>query len=125
MLTIDINDKTYDLATTLRVAYIIQGQNNHRSYIELFSEIDSMTLEQQIGIVYAAFKAANPDDATFIKPNTFLDYFLDAYNLGELMDYVTKIIEGIMGKKLKDVQEEDSESFLTGMTSSDKQSNVD
>ena len=123
MLQITIGTKTYDLATTLRVAYIVQGQNNHKSYIDIFQEIDKMTLEQQVGIVYASFQAANPDEAKFIKQNDFLDNFLDNYHVTELMEYVSKIIEGIMGKELG--SEVESESFLTGMGSSDKESNAE
>ena len=104
MLAITIRGNEYELATTLRVAYIIQGQHNHKSYIDIFEEIDKMTLEQQIGIVYAAFQAANPDDAKLIKQNDFLNDFLDNYNLSELMKYVKDIIAGIMGRDLPEVE---------------------
>lgn len=103
MLTITIRGNEYELATTLRVAYNIQGQHNHRSYIDIFEEIDKMTLEQQIGIVYAAFQAANPDSSKLIKQSDFLNEFLDNYNLTELMKYVKDIIAGIMGKDLEDI----------------------
>lgn len=102
MLTITIRGNEYELATTLRVAYNIQGQHNHRSYIEIFEDIDKMTLEQQIGIVYASFQAANPDSSKLIKQSDFLNEFLDNYNLTELMKYVKDIIAGIMGKDLED-----------------------
>ena len=102
MLTITIRGNEYELATTLRVAYNIQGQHNHRSYIEIFEDIDKMTLEQQIGIVYASFQAANPDSSKLIKQPDFLNEFLDNYNLTELMKYVKGIIAGIMGKDLED-----------------------
>lgn len=103
MLAITIRGNEYELATTLRVAYNIQGQHNHRSYIEIFEDIDKMTLEQQIGIVYASFQAANPDGAKLIKQSDFLNEFLDNYNLTELMKYVKDIIAGIMGKDLEDI----------------------
>ena len=103
MLTITIRGNEYELATTLRVAYNIQGQHNHRSYIEIFEDIDKMTLEQQIGIVYASFQAANPDSSKLIKQSDFLNEFLDNYNLTELMKYVKDIIAGIMGKDLEDI----------------------
>lgn len=102
MLTITIRGNEYELATTLRVAYNIQGQHNHRSYIEIFEDIDKMTLEQQIGIVYASFQAANPDSSKLIKQSDFLNEFLDNCNLTELMKYVKDIIAGIMGKDLED-----------------------
>ena len=103
MLAITIRGNEYELATTLRVAYNIQGQHNHRSYIEIFEDIDKMTLEQQIGIVYASFQAANPDSSKLIKQSDFLNEFLDNYNLTELMKYVKDIIAGIMGKDLEDI----------------------
>ena len=123
MLQITIGTKTYDLATTLRVAYLVQDQNNHKSYIDIFQDIDKMTLERQVGIVYAAFQAANPEAAKFIKFHEFLDNFLDNYHVTDLMDYVAKIIEGIMGKKIG--EEVENESFLTGTDCSDKESNVE
>ena len=103
MLSITIRGSEYELATTLRVAYNIQGQHNHRSYIEIFEDIDKMTLEQQIGIVYASFQAANPASSKLIKQSDFLNEFLDNYNLTELMKYVKDIIAGIMGKDLEDI----------------------
>ena len=106
MLAITIRENEYELATTLRVAYNIQGQHNHRSYIDIFEDIDKMTLEQQIGIVYAAFQAANPDSSKLIKQSDFLNEFLDNYSLTELMQYVKDIIAGIMGKDLEDINPE-------------------
>ena len=123
MLNITIGTTEYELATTLRVAYLVQGQNNHKSYVELFQEIDKMTLEQQVGIVYAAFVAANPNQKKTITQNDFFEYFLDNYTISELMKYVSKIIEGIMGKNLE--EEVESASFLAGTDCSDKDSNVD
>ena len=106
MLAITIRGNEYELATTLRVAYNIQGQHNHRSYIEIFEDIDKMTLEQQIGIVYASFQAANSDSSKLIKQSDFLNEFLDNYNLTELMKYVKDIIAGIMGKDLENINPE-------------------
>ena len=123
MLNITIGAKEYELATTLRVAYLVQGQNNHKSYVELFQEIDKMTLEQQVGIVYAAFVAANPNQKKVITQNDFFENFLDNYTISELMKYVAQIIEGIMGKELEG--EVESASFLAGTDCSDKDSNVD
>ena len=116
MLTITLGTETFDLATTLRVAYLVQGQNNHRSYIELFQDIDKMTLEQQIGIIYASFKAANPEKAKFLTLQNFTDQFMDQYNLSQLMELIRQIIEGITGKTDSD---EESASFLAGTNSLD------
>lgn len=97
-LTININGTDYPLATTLRVAFIVQGQHNHKSYLEVFKVVDKMTVEEQLGIVYAAFKCANPEQSAFITQGKFQDYCLDHMNLKDLMDKMQAVIKGITGE---------------------------
>lgn len=104
MLTVEYNGREYPLSATLRVAYNIQGQHNHASYLDIFEKIDKMTLEEQIGIVWASFAAANKDECAFIKRKDFQDYYLDNNNLGDLMNLVNAIVRGIMGKLEDDVE---------------------
>lgn len=98
MLTVKINGIEYPLATTLRVAYKIQGQHNHKSYTEIFKTIGEMNLEDQIGILYAAFECANPTEIFKIKRDDFLNAYLDNYNLKIMMDHIQAVIRGIMGE---------------------------
>lgn len=97
-MIININGVEYSLATTLRVAYKVQGQHNHKPYSKVFSEIGDMTLEEQVGILFAAFQVANPE----VKMNQqqFLDYYLDHYNLKVLLDQVKEVIQGVMGTEI-------------------------
>ena len=69
-----INGVEYPLATTLRVAYLVQGQHNHKPYAEVFKDIGDMTIEDQIGIIYCAFKCANADSTVVIPKQSFIDY---------------------------------------------------
>ena len=101
MLTTIINGAEYPLSTTLRVAYKVQGQHNHKPYTEVFKGMGDMTLEQQINILYASFQCANPEQAKFITAQNFLDYYLDNYNLKVVMDQLQAVIEGIMGTELE------------------------
>lgn len=94
-MNVTINGVDYPLATTLRVAYKVQGQHNHKPYSKVFSEIGDMTLEDQIGILYAAFQVANPEVS--MKQDQFLNHYLDQYNLKVLMDQVKDVVQGIMG----------------------------
>lgn len=100
MVTININDREYDLATTLRVAYLVQGQHNHKPYSEVFADIGNMVLEDQIGILYCAFKVKNPDEAKFITREKFLDAYLDNYNLKQVMEQLEAVVRGIMGTEV-------------------------
>ena len=97
---ITLDDRQYELAKTLRVAYKVQGQHSHKPYSEIFSSLGDMTLEQQVAIVYASFSVANPEEIKTISEKAFLDNFLDRYNVGELMALLEGIIEGIMGPDL-------------------------
>ena len=94
-MLIKFNGIEYPLATTLRVAYKIQGQHNHKAYSKIFSEVGDMSLEDQIGMLYAAFQIANPE--TKVLQQSFLDNYLDNYNLKFLMDQIKELIQGIMG----------------------------
>ena len=102
MLNIKIKGKTYPLATTLRVAYEIQGQHNHAPYAEVFKGLAEMTLEDQVGIVYASFKCANPEVAKDMTRGDFLNYCLDNLNLKELMNQLKEIVAGIMGEEVEE-----------------------
>ena len=102
MLTTIINGAEYPLSTTLRVAYKVQGQHNHKPYTEVFKGLGDMTLEQQINILYASFQCANPDQAKFITSQQFLDYYLDTYNLKTVMDQLQAVVKGIMGAEDED-----------------------
>lgn len=92
-----INGNEYPLSTTLRVAYKVQGQHNHKPYTEVFKGLGDMPLEQQIDILYAAFQCANPDEAKFITQQKFLDYYLDNYTLATVMHQLEDVVKGIMG----------------------------
>ena len=94
-MTLNINGVDYPMATSLRVAYKIQGQHNHKAYSKVFSEIGDMTLEDQIGILFAAFQVANPE--VQMSQATFLNNYLDNYNLRILMEQVKEVIQGVMG----------------------------
>ena len=105
----------YELATTLRVAYEVQGQNNHKPYAEVFKSIGEMGIEKQLDIIYAAFKCANPVEAkTKITQNDFREYCFDNYTLKEVLQILEGIIKGIMG----DDFDEDVEA--TGQSSGDE-----
>ena len=107
MLTVQINGVEYPLASTLRVAYKVQGQHNHKPYTEVFKSIGDMHLEDQIGLLYAAFECANPTEVFKIKREDFLNSYLDTYNLKVMMEHIQSVIEGIMGKDF--FEEETSE----------------
>ena len=99
-----LDGKTYELATTLRVAYRVQGQNNHKPYSEVFANIGDMPLEDQVGILYEAFWCANPTARTQYTRQQFLEEYLDRYNVKQMMLQLKAVIQGIMGIKDDEVE---------------------
>lgn len=105
MVTTKIDGIDYELATTLRVAYMIQGQNNHEAYSKVFARMGDMTLEEQVAVLYTAFKCANPD--VLMTKERFFEYYLDHYSLSEVLSQLELVIRGITGVDSK-VSEVDS-----------------
>ena len=95
MVTTTINGAEYELATSLRVAYKVQGQHNHKPYSEVFSNIGQMKIEDQIGILHCAFQVANPE--VLMTKQTFIDYYLDHMNLKQIMTQLKSVIQEITG----------------------------
>ena len=104
MSTITLKGTEYSLATTLRVAYEVQGQNNHKSYIDVFSSIGEMKLEEQISILYVAFKVANPDVAKTIKESDFRNMMLDdpEFTISSMFSILQEVVAKIMGNEIVD-----------------------
>lgn len=101
-----INGTEYELSTKLLVAYKVQGYNNHKPYVEVFQGIADMPIEKQVEILYAAFQAANPEDAKTITQKVFFDYYMENYNLRQMMNQLQAVIKGIMGEDESDTQTE-------------------
>lgn len=102
MASITINGNEYTLACNLRVAYELQGQHNHKPYSQILAGVGDMTLEQQIDILYLAFKIGNADVAKTFTREMFRAYILDhdEFNTTVLMELITGVIAGILGKEL-------------------------
>ena len=111
MNTVKFKDKEYPLATTLRVAYRIQGQHNHKPYTEIFKGIGDMTLEDQVGIIYESFLCGSRYDLNVqnVKRTEFLEDFLDNYTLSEMMNMLQEVIKGIVGESATETSEENAQ----------------
>lgn len=96
-ITTVINGQTFELSTTLRVAYKVQGCHSHKPYTEVFENLGKMPLEQQIEILFVAFQDANPEVATTFNKKAFLDYYLENYRLKQVMSQLQGVVQGIMG----------------------------
>lgn len=110
-LMVTIKGVDYTLATTLRVAYKIQGYNNHKSYMDVFKDVEKMPVEKQIELIYAAFTTANPG---VMKAEEFQNYYLDNFNLKDLMMQMQAVIKGIIGEDEESEDEAPKEEVAEG-----------
>lgn len=99
-ITVSIGNHSYEIATTLRVAYEIQGMNNHKSYLDVFRDLDKMTIENQIDFIYAGYKVAVPSSEPLMDKVSFRNLCLDNLDLMEMMSIIKELIEGITGNKV-------------------------
>ena len=104
-VTTIINNTEYELSTSLRVAYNIQGCHNHKPYAEVFKNIGDMPLEKQIEILFESFKIANPEVAVTFNKIAFQNYYLDNFKLKQVMDQLQAVIQGIMGDDFEELAE--------------------
>ena len=93
-LLVKINGVEYPLATTLRAAYAVQARFDRKPYMEIFSGLGTMDLEDQIVIMYVCFKTANPDST--ITEKEFIDFVLDSYHVADLMELEGELVMQIM-----------------------------
>ena len=110
-ISIIFRGQEFPLSTTLRVAYEVQNQHNHKPYAQIFETLGDMTLEDQISVLWAAFKCANKDYVVSesLKFKDFLEEYLDTYNLSDLMMTLKNIIKGITGKDDEDDENKSSD----------------
>lgn len=111
-ITLEFRGQVYPLSTTLRVAYEVQGQHNHKPYTQVFEGMGDMMVEEQIGIIWASFKCANKEfiTATGMTKQVFTDEIMDTCNLKDLMDLLEKVVGGIMGEDLSEKKKDKATS---------------
>lgn len=114
MLTIQVGERELQLATNLRVAFKVQGQHNHKPYMEIFREMSGMKLENQIKILYAAYQVQNGESA--MTETEFMNMMFDNFNLADLMILLGDLVNGIMYNGLTSEQIEEKKSILAKTT---------
>lgn len=92
-MNILINGAEYKMATTLRVAYKIQSSQGHKPYMEIFKNMATLSLENQIKILYASYSTGNQ---VVMTEKDFIDYVLDNFNLDKILEMLGGLVDGIM-----------------------------
>ena len=80
-------DREYEIKSTLGTIREIERMFN-KAFFDVINGITSMKVEEQIKLLFAGVKKANPD----IKENDFISLCEDHLGMGELMDYIEQYI---------------------------------
>jgi len=99
-VVIKLGGTEYPMCTTLRAAYAIQGKFGHKPYTQIFKDFNTMDLESQIKMLYAAYELANKDSGSLMSLSKFQEAILDEYGLLDLFDVVNDLMECIMAGNL-------------------------
>lgn len=121
MVKLRIGNEELSLATTLRVAYALRdicGAKNLQGAISAIAQMDS---EQQLELLYAAYKAANKENP--MRKEEFLDKVLDNLGVFAIADAVGEVAEGLLYSGLTPEEVESKKAMVEktlGATSSAK-----
>ena len=99
-MEITLAGKTYQVDTTLRVAYEMQTDFD-KPYTEIFSGMRRAYLQDQIKTIYTAFRILNPDIYTY---GQFFDLALAEWKLNAVLDIVNTIMALITGPAPADAE---------------------
>ena len=121
-IKLQIGNENFELAANLRVIYSLREITGAKNIREALKNLTSLDLEDQIQLLYAAYKANNKD-AT-ISAKEFEDKVIDNLGIFAIADIIEKLADNLMYAGLSKEQIEEKKSKLEktsqpGETSSD------
>lgn len=96
-MTIEIDGKEVVLSTKLRSAYYMQSLFNHKPYMDIFKDVGTMSIQEQIKVLYAAYHCGGEDQKLTAKE--FEDKLLDTFELSDLLSALSTFAEAMMGNR--------------------------
>ena len=100
-MNIKYKGKSYQLSTKLRVAFNLQGAFNQKPYTEIFQDLRTANLQEQIKALYVSFDVGNPGVAT---EEEFLEDYLDNGSLSQTYVLLGDLMDGITFHGMSDAE---------------------
>ena len=126
-MELKLGNKTYELATSLRVVYALKDITHAKGLQEAISSIAHLDFDGQLNLLWAAFKAANKE--TTVTKEQFVDDILDNLGIFAVTNTVNELADGLLyaGLSPEEVQSKKAEveavvKQKAGTTSSDTDS---
>lgn len=95
MVKMKLGSQTIELATTLRVAFEMQKITGAKSVQAALNDMQSLGLEGQLSLMYAAYKAANRN-VQIMSENDFKDKIQDNCGILTIAEVVNQITDGLL-----------------------------
>ena len=96
MVTITLNGKQVNLATTLRVTYALKDIVGAKSLQEAMGFVQKLDLDKQLEFLYAAYKAGDGKNSVEYNKESFIDAVMDSLGVFAITNTVNAIAEGML-----------------------------
>lgn len=96
MVKMEMNGKTYELATSLRVVYALRDLTKAKSLQAAINSIGQLDLDGQLELLYAAYKAGGGKNDTVTTKEKFMDELLDTQGILTIADIINKVADGLL-----------------------------
>lgn len=113
-IKLQIGNENFELAANLRVIYSLREITGAKNIREALKSLTSLDLEDQIQLLYAAYKANNKD--TTISAKEFEDKVIDNLGIFAIADVIEKLADNLMYAGLSKEQVEEKKSKLEKMS---------
>lgn len=95
-MQLKLGEKTYELATTLRVVYALRDIAHANSLQGAINSISKLDLDGQLELLYAAYSAANSKRSDCLSKEVFIDEMLDRLGIFAITGAINKLADGLL-----------------------------
>lgn len=126
MINLKLGDRTYELATTLRVVYALREISQAGNIQQAIGSISKLDLDGQLSLLYASYKAGGGKADVVTTKEIFTDMVLDNLGLFAITNVINQLAEGLLYSGMseeeiaaKKAEMEEVQMTAAGQTSSD------
>ena len=91
-----VNNKEYELSTSLRVVYALRDITHAKNLQEAIGSISKLDLEGQLELLYAAYKAGGGRCEGAVSKTEFIDEILDTFGIFAIADKINQLADGLL-----------------------------
>lgn len=113
MINLKLGERTYGLATSLRVVYALRDISHAKNLQEAIGSISKLDLDGQCDLLYAAYKAGEGKNDVSITKEAFIGEVLDNLGIFAITDVINELTEGLLYSGLSPEEIEAKKAQMT------------